>query len=146
MNIIRVYNVSAETTGEGFPVSVDYNGETYVFQPSDCFWDRKTITQETIDTGAGVKLSGIKKMWAKDESKTEWTNYCDVPSDMCSWLFEVGQDYVHHNVLKSGAEMEDIVAKRLAEKEAQLAEIEKKIEITEKKAKRGRAKPSSTEA
>jgi len=65
---------------------------------------------------------------------------------MCSWLFEVGQDYVHHNVLKSGAEMEDIVAKRLAEKEAQLAEIEKKIEITEKKAKRGRAKPSSTEA
>ena len=146
MNIIRVYNVSAETTGEGFPVSIDYNGKTYVFQPSDFYWERKTIKQETIDPSAGVKLTGVKKVWAKNENETEWANYCDIPSSMSSWLFQPGQEFVHQNALKSGTEMEDLVSKRLAEKEAKLAELEKKIEITEKKAKRGRAKPSTTEA
>ena len=145
MNLIRVYNVSAETTGEGFPVSVDYDGATYVFQPSDVFWERKTIDQETIDPGAGVKLTSKKKIWAKNEEVTEWSNYCDVPSGMSAWLFTVGMDFVHKNVLKSGAEMEDVVAKRLAKKEQELAEIEKKLEVAEKKSRRGRP-PKSTSA
>ena len=146
MNIIRVYNMSAELTGEGFPLMIDYNSQTYIFQPSDCFWERKRITQETIDPSAGVKLSSKKAVFVKNEDVKEWANYCDIPSDMASWLFEMGQELKHQNMLKSGAEMEDVVSKRIAEKEAQLAEIEKKIEIPEKKTKRGRAKSPSTEA
>ena len=144
MNLVRIYNVSAELTGEGVPLEVDWNGTTYTFLPSDCYWEKEKVVDILKDPANHVQHELVTFVWTKNEEK-EPVNYTDVPAPMSSWLFNKGMTTVHKNILKTGTEMEDVVMKQIEEKQRKLEAIEKEVEIAEKKAaskKRGPGRPA----
>lgn len=132
-NVIRVYNVSAETTGEGIPVMIGYSGRSYIFQPSDATWERKKFLDRLVDRTQGVASTRKRFSWVKKEG-VESQNYIDISPAMATWLFAAGMNLVHKNVLRTGTEMQDVVQQQLKKKQAQLAQIETELAIAEKKA------------
>lgn len=146
-NTVRVYNVSFEETGEGVPLRIDYAGTSYIFQPSDSSYDFVTDQGKFIDQGAGMAITHTANRFAKRD-ENDLPNYLDVGTGVANYIFELGYGR-DKGVLKSGDEMQDIVAQQLRKKQAALEAIEKELDLAEKKAaskKRGPGRPPKAQA
>ena len=147
-NVMRVYNVSAEKSGEGIPLMIDYAGQTHIFQPSDATWEYKKSLENFIDRGQNMMSTSKRYTWVKKEENDE-PNYLDITSAMVTWLFQSGMTPIHKGILKTGNEMQDVVDEQLRKKQAALEAVERELEIAEKKAaskKRSPGRPSKAQA
>lgn len=143
MNLVRVYNLSAEKAGEGFPLLLDYDGTSYVFQPSDGKWEQKKIQETWADPVNDVSTTRTILKWVK-VSDEDGNNYADVPASFASDLMHPGSFPKTKGILKSGVEMEDIVSDRLRKAEAKLTEVNNKIDMAEKRSAAKKRKPSKS--
>jgi len=139
-NVIRVYNMTFEKTGEGYPIKIDHHGETHIFQPSDNSWDWMRVKEDWVDRGTNMKLTQTRYKFVKRE-ENDLPNYLDVRLSTNRKLFGQRATELHNGMLVSSVEMQDIVDQQLRKKQAALDALEKELEIAEKKAtvkKRGR--------
>ena len=140
-NVIRVYNMTFEKTGEGYPIKIDHHGETHIFQPSDSSWDWVRVKEDWVDRGTNMKVTQTRYKFVKKE-ENDLPAYRDVRLSTSRKLFGQRATELHKGMLVSSVEMQDIVDRQLKKKQAALEAIEKELEIAEKKAA-SKKKPKS---
>jgi len=147
-NVLRVYNMSFEKTGEGYPIRIDHHGETHIFQPSDSSWDWIQVKEDWVDRGTNMKLTQTRYKFVKKE-ENDLPGYLDVRLSTSRKLFGQRATELHKGMLVSAVEMQDIVDQQLKKKQSALKVIEKELELAEKKValkKRGPGRPPKAEA
>ena len=103
-NTVRLYNTSKEDTGEGFPIRIDYAGDSVIIQPSDADWAWESQPPQRIERdGRPVVVPGGRAYRKLDTNKIP--PYVEVTPEFARYAMLDKHYDVARGCLKAGAKV-----------------------------------------